>query len=172
MNQREIIEAFHKKIDKDFTPESYLSNLSVKIVEKYVLDQLHESIQKKDPDGLVRNIHIARLYKVLHKFLPFVAKVLPADWHQEHEYLIYFFQKNETKEAVPFIPQAIAAKFSYMYDHDNEDDYYNFVRKCLFALADIGTDEALFWIRQYSQSEDPKIQELALEQVARLGLSR
>ena len=61
--------------------------------------------------------------------------------------------------SVPILKKAILLKPRLEYLE--YDDYGSYYKKCLWALQDIGTDEAILVIRDFANSEDSALKEHA-----------
>lgn len=79
--------------------------------------------------------------------------------HSEHEDLIALLQRAKDPYAIPTLRQAVLMKSALK--HLDYDDYGAYYKKCFWALAAIGTKEALAVIQEFSNSSDPVLAEAA-----------
>jgi hypothetical protein len=92
-------------------------------------------------------------------YIPLLCELLVADFHNRHEDIIRILQDAADARAVPFLRQAALLKPSL--DYLNYDDYGGYYRKCFWALAAIGTLDAIAVLQDFTTSEDPSISEQA-----------
>jgi len=53
--------------------------------------------------------------------------------------------------------------FNYLEQHDT--DYPSFIRKCMWVLAEINTEESIALLKSYLENENPVIKQYADEQL-------
>lgn len=89
------------------------------------------------------------------------------DWHQKHEDIILTLQLARDPKSVTALTDAvrIKSKLSYL----DYDDYGSYYKKCLWALHDIGTPEAIAAIRECSESDVPELRKEAQYRLSRGG---
>ncbi len=87
------------------------------------------------------------------------------DWHKSHEDLVGLLQRWRNPASVAPLAEALRLKpaLSYL----EYDDYGSFYKKCLHALAAIGTEEAISRIREFVTADDPILRELAKHRLER-----
>ena len=96
-----------------------------------------------------------------------IHTTLVQPWHVSHENMIGILQKMKNPGSVTHLRAAIELKPKLLYlDHDDYGSYY---KKCLWALADIGTPEAITTIEKFVGSGDPVLREQASYRLQRLG---
>ena len=90
--------------------------------------------------------------------------------HFEHEEIIRELQLAKEPMAIPFIQKAIEVKpqLSYL----DYDDYGAFYKKCLWALKDIGTSEAIKLIEEYTNSKDEALKKEAVYRMEKINHKR
>jgi hypothetical protein len=119
-----------------------------------VVQELERAIRQKDPDALEDAINCVDPKSVNDpRLVPVLCDLLSATWHECHEDIALTLQQIRDPRASRALGQAAILKFEYL-DYDNS---YAFARKCIWALADIGTDEAKQWLLELSKVEDPTI---------------
>jgi len=90
--------------------------------------------------------------------------------HYDHEEIVALLQRYPENESVPYLRKAILLKPSLLYLE--YDDYGAFYKKCLWALQDIGTPEAIALIAECSLSDDPMLKDQALYRLKRIAAGR
>jgi len=119
-----------------------------------VLEVLERAMRQKDPDALEDAINCVDPKSADDpRLVPVLCDLLSAKWHKCHEDITLILQQIRDPRASRALGQAAILKFEYL-DYDNS---YAFARKCIWALADIGTDEAKQWLLELSKVEDPTI---------------
>lgn len=142
--------------------------LSGDAVKRYVEEWI---VNISDETNFVRAIHrevlrgdLDRAQMMLPREKPYTPNISPSDYvavereellrttHYDHEEIVRTLQFHPEPASVPYLRAAIALKPSLRYlDYD---DYGAFYKKCLWALQDIGTQEALAVIEECSRSAD------------------
>jgi len=87
--------------------------------------------------------------------------------HFDHEEIIRDLQLAKEPMVIPFIQKAIELKpqLSYL----DYDDYGAFYKKCLWALKDIGTSEAIELIKKYTNSKDKALKKEAIYRMKKIN---
>ena len=94
---------------------------------------------------------------------PELIELLLSDFHTRHEDLARVLQFDvRCPAAAPALAEAIRRQFAYL---DEMGDYYPFVRKCLYALSTLRTQEAVAYVREFAADPDPEISRLAQHQL-------
>lgn len=79
--------------------------------------------------------------------------------HEDHEEIVRLLQDYPENQSVPYLRQVIQLKPALAYQ--KHDDYGAFYKKCLWALQDIGTPDALALIKECASSTDSALKEQA-----------
>ncbi len=79
-----------------------------------------------------------------------LVQLLECDWHHSHEDIALTLQKLKDPKAIKALQQSAETKFDYL-AYDNSEA---FARKCIWALADIGTEEAKQALNEISASSN------------------
>jgi Domain of unknown function (DUF4291) len=103
----------------------------------------------------------------LHKFLAGLHHRLLETNHDEHEDIVQRLQHHAHPESVEYLRSAIELKPSL--SHLDWDDNGSFYKKCLWALQDIGTGEALAVIKHCASSQDEALKEQATYRLKRIA---
>jgi Domain of unknown function (DUF4291) len=87
--------------------------------------------------------------------------------HRDHEEIVRLLQQYPDNGSVPYLQRGILLKPQLRYlDYD---DYGAFYKKCLWALQDIATADALAVITECSFSEDAGLREQAVYRLQRIA---
>jgi HEAT repeat protein len=89
--------------------------------------------------------------------------------HYDHEAILRFLQDHPDGRSVPHIKEAILLKprLGYL----DYDDYGSYYKKCLWALQEIGTPEAVRLIRECAKSDIPELRDEAIYRLSKPPLS-
>lgn len=137
---------------------------------KYYLFEEIETLKKdKDAKGVERLMTVFNWLTGHNKMEKDVAikfaELLLENWHYCHEDIAAVFQFSfPLPEVIPFLKKAIEMKHQVLIDYEN---YEPFVRQCMWALSEIGTNEAISTILNFSKSENKIYQKWANEQINR-----
>jgi hypothetical protein len=102
--------------------------------------------------------------KLMPEFRAILIRLLEAPWHQRHEDVAREIQTLRIPEAVPALERTATMVYDYLKYYD---DGHAFSRKCIWALADIGSPEAYEALQRLSISAEPVVAGYALKRIAR-----
>lgn len=157
--------------------------LSGEAVKRYVSDWI---VRITDETPTVRHIHDlvqrnehGEAQLCLPREKPYAPAMTTADQlaiereqllltsHREHEAIVRLLQDHPEPESVPYLRQAIALKPSL--DYLNYDDYGAFYKKCLWALQEIATPQALDAIQEFARSDIEALRNEAQHRLQRIA---
>lgn len=150
----------------DERPPNPASELPFKIEDAAAVAQvqLEAAIATRNGDVVEAALWLARVSDMPQEaYFMLACRLLTQDWHHCHEELISEFQEAEDPRAVVPLRHAIDLKPRLRYLE--YDDYGSYYKKCLWALTEIGTPEAIAVIRDCADSH---IEPLSLEARYRL----
>lgn len=96
-----------------------------------------------------------------NEFEIYLSKLLSLDWHFSHEEIATTLQQIGSKNSIDALFSAVTNKFKYLY----YDDSKAFARKCIWAIADIGSNKAKEALIELSKIEDTEIAEYAKKRI-------
>lgn len=102
-----------------------------------------------------------------HRYLDAERRRLLNTDHEEHEEILRLVQDYPENDSVPFLRGAIELKPQLGYL--KYDDYGAFYKKCLWALQDIGTSDALALISECAKSDDEALHAQAEYRLKRIA---
>jgi hypothetical protein len=127
-------------------------------------DEWFDKNFNKDKNELVESLLIVPTWFGLGKlFTDFYNRILIEPWHHNHESVIDIIIQHKPESSVLFIEKAISLDLIYL--HFNDTNYSSFVRKCMWALADINTPESIALLNRYRNDENEVVRQYADEQV-------
>jgi len=92
--------------------------------------------------------------------LRLLIELLLEDGHDRHEDIVLELGLLKNPTAVPAIAKAVAVPFSNLVQWEN---IHEFQRKCVYALARIGTPESRSALEQLTRHADPHLREYGKE---------
>ncbi len=130
--------------------------------EATCIAQLEIGLKEKD-DGTIQeylgairigDYHTTNLSSVL-------CRLLKEDWHFSHEIIAGILKEIADPDTVECLYAATEIGFEYL----NYDDTYQFARKCIKALAEISSNEAIDKLWILSKSNNLEISEYAKKEL-------
>lgn len=143
---------------------------------------IHDLVRKGDANEPIRTFLYEEAQRSLPREKPYTlgmssAQLLAVEreqllltTHCDHEQIVRLLQDNPDSASVPYLRRAIALKPSLV--HLDHDDYGAFYKKCLWALKEIATPEAVAAIEEYAQSDIEPLRREAqyrLQKIAEAG---
>jgi hypothetical protein len=130
--------------------------------------QLSLALEHKNSDLVEVALIVARHFGLFElDYFDLLGLLIVEDWHISHEEIIGIFQKIADARAIPFLKQAIELKPKLGYLE--YDDYGSYYKKCLWALQDIGTAEAISVIRESAASDIVALRDQAQYRLTRMS---
>jgi hypothetical protein len=116
--------------------------------------ELRGALALQDARTVESALVLAFCFKVLTADLaPLLVELLLLPWHYKHEDIASALQGLRVPGTADALAQAALVKHDYM----DADDSYPFARKCIWALADIGTREARAHLERLARANDTEI---------------
>lgn len=127
---------------------------------------LKDAVFRKDPDAFEDALSHCIRSDQLHGLCQFLIEVLPQEWHFRHEDVAHAIQWLRCRDAVFVLEQRATNSPQYL----AWDENHALARKCTWALADIGTDEAKQALMRLSKSDVVAIQGFAQKRLDQWSL--
>jgi hypothetical protein len=116
---------------------------------------LREAIVSRDAGALEYALTLCFRFKLETRDVALIlAELLVQPWHHSHEDIALTLQDLRVAETADALAAAALMKHPYL---DNVYENNVFARKCIWALADIGTPEARRHLESLSLCVDPEI---------------
>lgn len=138
-NEPEVV---RKKNDVNFC-KSFFNKIMVD--EDLVKTLLNESILNENEQELDLILMLLEHFNIINYFNVMLAKLLIQPWHHLHDRIAGILEFNASENIIEYLYKGA------LYSCDNleyESDYCEFNRKCLYALAKIGTNESVNHIKE------------------------
>ena len=130
-----------------------------KVNYTYVMELLNDAIFTKNELELDLLLMFLSHFQCVNYYCITLSKLLIQSWHHFHDRIAGMLEFDADERIIEILRQAA------MYRCDNleyESDYCEFNRKCLYALARIGTQDAIKSIKDVSCVNNPIIAKHAL----------
>jgi hypothetical protein len=126
---------------------------------------LNDYIDEGDRDGvdLTRTL-LARFGQGGPAIVPQLCRLLLVDWHHDHENIASSLQDYADPGSVPALRQGAEIQLEYR----TWDDGRPLHRKCMWALSDIRTPEAVTALEELTRSRIEHVRELAEYHLAKV----
>lgn len=134
-----------------------------------VRTELEESLTDRSPDNLKYALMLAFRFGLSRQWAPLLCKLMEEDWHDSHEDIAHALQNLRLPSTIDCLYRTALRKHDYLAYNDN----YALAVKCIWALHDIGTREAVEKLQLLSQSDlSAPIREKALKRLSALAARR
>lgn len=118
----------------------------------------HLQIAMDNHDGGAVEDALTQCYKEESAaYIDLLVELLLADWHTRHEDIALEMQRLRSPITIPALKTTSLRKFAYL-DYNNS---HALARKCVWALADIGTMHAKSELAEIADCEDDVVAEYA-----------
>ncbi|HLP94657.1 MAG TPA: hypothetical protein VK168_11510 [Saprospiraceae bacterium] len=124
---------------------------------------IDEDFVLKKSNTLEALLFVPSWFNLQSDFVNYYNLLLIEKWHHNHEDIISIITSIKSETSIPYINAVISLQFKYLYLSDTS--YASFIRKCMWALADINTEESIALLKKYLESENPVIKRYADEQL-------
>lgn len=143
------------------TNEKFLSD------KEYIISELECRFWEKDiPSDILYAIDKIRFSSNYEEFTDILNTLLINPNHYSHQYVTWLLQHIKSPTSIPYIKQVLESKFSYLEYTYSESGVI--AKWFSWALASIGTKEAIDIIREYTESEDEEVKNEMLYRLSRI----
>ncbi len=134
----------------------------------YVMDLLNGSISTKNELELDLILMLLSHFHCVSHYCVILAPLLIQPWHHLHDRIASMLEYDADERIIEILRQAAVYRCGNL---EYESDYCEFNRKCLFALAKIGTQDAIKSIKDVSDVDNPIIANHALKIMKQFNLT-
>jgi hypothetical protein len=157
-NNRALIQRFYGgNLSRDDLTRLYRPtavNISEDAYQEIIYSQ-----QARDEENLRYAETVSFIADYPQKCLDVYSKILCEDWHHLHELIVDVFDEQRYAGGVDSLYIAAITRFKTR----EYDDYHALGMRCIYALREIGTEEALEKLRLLAKHDAPELAELATE---------
>jgi len=159
-----ILTKYSQYLKNEISFDEARTSISQVFAEKYIKDEFEKLFLNHDFTFIEVLFKLASWFEVGEVFLPYYNRLLVESWHFSHEWVIEKIQSYKSPSSIDFIAKALnSMNFNYLEQHDT--DYPSFIRKCMWVLAEINTEESIALLKSYLENENPVIKQYADEQL-------
>jgi hypothetical protein len=128
-----------------------------------IFQLLNDGARSRDASSIECALILAERCDQDIDLIPTLIEFLRASWHYHHEDIAFTLQQLRDPRAIEALYETALTK----HDYHAYDDGHALARKCTWALADIGTPEALEKLQSPAKSGDPEIAAYAKKRIDR-----
>lgn len=132
---------------------------------RIALDVLTSALASKDESDVNYGMYLGFSLGFSVEHAETLTRLLAEDWHSKHEDIASTLQELRWQGAVDVLYRTALKSYDYL----SYDDSYALGVKCIWALGDIGTPEALDKLRAISREGNRVLRANARKQLIRLG---
>lgn len=159
-NKKKFIDSVMSvNIDIEKAKSTYISEFS----KIDICSDLEIALNRKDFDAVDLFLYFGSVVKYEYKCISILNELILSKWHYKHEDLALILQHYQQASSVNPLYQASSLNLDYL----DFDDSYALAVKCIWALGDIGTQEALEKLEILSNSDNDIIKANAIKQLNR-----
>lgn len=126
------------------------------------LIKIKKIIAEKDSDGAYEKVFsFIHTYEEDEEILLLLCQIFESDWHEDHENMARAFQYISNPITAETLFKVAFSDFEYI----RWNEYFPLQRKCTWALADIGTNEAKKYLEQIEQQANETIAKYAIKRL-------
>ncbi|MEH2589346.1 hypothetical protein [Bradyrhizobium sp. AZCC 1721] len=128
--------------------------------------ELEQAFSERSAESVECALVLGFRFGLSRKWAPLLCRLMEEDWHHSHEDIAEALQDIRVPSTVDCLYRSALRKHDYLAYNDSEA----LAGKCIWALHDIGTSEAVE--KLLSQSASALIRERALERLSALATRR
>jgi len=126
--------------------------------------RLRVALVERSADEVELILHLAFAVGLDAEWAGVLGEAIEADWHHSHEDLAGALQDIRDPRSAPVLLRVAETQYPYL----GYDNARAFATKCMWALHDIGTDEAIAALEILAGSHVPIIRAKAQERIQAL----
>jgi hypothetical protein len=130
--------------------------------------ELDQAFAEKSATSVEYALALGFVFGLSRNWAPQLCKLMQEGWHHSHEDIASALQDIRVSSTVDCLYEAASRKHDYLAYDDSEA----LAVKCIWALHDIGTPEAVVKLKLLSQSASEPFSKNALERLSELAAKR
>ena len=144
--------------------EQLFVNYKNEFSEQQIINSLENTFNSQNNEGIEAIFHIAFTFNLFSiKSTAILGKLILQPWHNQHENIASVFQDLKDPNSIAFIIKAVHINCDYWIDNGDA-----FIRKCLYAMAAINTNESKLEIAILANDSNEIVKKYALVQINKL----
>jgi hypothetical protein len=135
----------------EISKEEFLRRFPTAVEDsKLALGLLEKAYKEENDEDLEWTLIVGFSFGFAPKHADLLCKLVEADWHHSHENIVSALTDLRSFKAVGPLEKTAYAHYDYL----DYDECFGLARKCVWALADIGTAEAHQALTRISRCEN------------------
>ena len=118
-----------------------------------LIELFKHAIESKNSEMVDEVVNESISIDKLEDVIPYLLQLLQATWHFDHEDITLVLQRIGDPRAIEVLLKTATQKYDYL----EYDDSKSLSRKCIWALADIGTKESEEALKELAKNQDNEI---------------
>jgi hypothetical protein len=157
-------------MEGEISEETFVSRFGAdpRVSPDVVHEELQQALVEKSELGVECALILGFIFGLSPSWAPILCLLLEEDWHFSHEDIADALQNIRPSSAVDSLYRAALKKHDYLaYDESSA-----LAVKCIWALHDIGTEEAIAKLKSLLELESETIRENARHRLSDLSAKR
>lgn len=145
--------------------EEFLEKNNITDIENIIMKGLYDAYENEDAEHADIFIYLIFVYELyVESYVNILNDLLVCGWHYQHENIAMILKKIKSPSSVEYLYREILTRREYLDYNDNESK----IVKCLWALGEIGTENALQQLSILAESKEQIIRQNAIQQMERI----
>ena len=123
--------------------------------EPNTLEKFKTALQSKDQNQIDKVVYLIEPSFLDSETISILNELLTDPNHRSHQRVIWLLQKAKSPSTVPYIKRALETNFDYLEYTYSESGVI--AKWFSWALAEIGTEQAILLMKEYTNSPDEGI---------------
>jgi len=159
-NNTNLLDAFYtQEMSKNQVKMNF--DLEGKSEFDFILNELNKARKDRSPDMLEDAVTLLFIFDGVNHPTNELNELLLEPWHYKHEDIASLLQDAKSPSSADFLYRATIKEFDYL----SFDDSYALAIKCIWALGEIDSPQAIDNLVKLSKSNNHKISNNALNQL-------
>lgn len=116
-------------------------------------EMLARALQQQDAVAVAFGMYLGGRFGVTDEYLDVLLDLATAPWHETHEDVVTAIGTLKSPKSIDTLVRTATTHFPYR----DYDEFNSLGVKCVYALAKIGTPEAIAGLRTLATSGDPNL---------------
>lgn len=158
------MEYINELMTGEISKEKFLKKNNIADIEDVIMRGLHNAYEIEDAEHTDIFIYLIFVYELYtEKYVSILNELLVCGWHYQHENIAMILKKIKSPASVEYLYREVLTQREYLAYNDNESK----IVKCLWALGEIGTENALQKLSILAERKEQIIRKNAIQQMER-----
>ena len=142
-----------KFISREISENTLSQQLGCQVDAKFILSGIESAFTQKNIETAALFVHLGYIFGFDQTHVDILNELLLEAWHKKHENIAFVLGELRSPSSVDFLYNAALMKLPYLED----DDSYNLVERCIYALWKIWTPYAKEKLLALANEANPAI---------------